>query len=103
LNAQDGGLGQLHYPLVSDLRKEIAEAYGVLNEEGVALRGLFIIDKEGIVQHATINNLGYGRSVDETLRVLQVTTICLTFMSHAALQSSLSLLAGRPACVCAPR
>ncbi|GAX82795.1 hypothetical protein CEUSTIGMA_g10221.t1 [Chlamydomonas eustigma] len=68
---KDGGLGQLHYPLVSDLRKEIAEAYGVLNDEGVALRGLFIIDLEGIVQHATINNLGFGRSVDETLRVLQ--------------------------------
>ena len=44
----------------------------MLSEEGVALRGLFVIDKEGVVQHATINNLGFGRSVDETKRVLQV-------------------------------
>lgn len=45
--------------------------YQVLNDEGIALRGLFIIDKEGVLQHSTINNLGFGRSVDETLRVLQ--------------------------------
>jgi len=67
----DGGLGDLKYPLVSDLKREIAEAYDVLNEEGVALRGLFIIDREGVIQHSTINNLAFGRSVDETLRVLQ--------------------------------
>ncbi|AFY62575.1 peroxiredoxin [Synechococcus sp. PCC 6312] len=66
-----GGVGELNYPLVSDLKKEISTAYNVLTEEGVALRGLFIVDKEGIIQHATINNLGFGRSVDETLRVLQ--------------------------------
>jgi peroxiredoxin (alkyl hydroperoxide reductase subunit C) len=41
-------------------------------DEGIALRGLFIIDKEGIVQHATINNLAFGRNVDETIRILQV-------------------------------
>ncbi|MEN9265196.1 MAG: peroxiredoxin [Thermostichales cyanobacterium BF4_bins_65] len=69
---KSGGLGELAYPLVSDLKKEISTAYGVLDPDaGVALRGLFIIDKEGIVQHATINNLSFGRSVDETLRVLQ--------------------------------
>ena len=50
---------------------QISEAYGVLTDEGIALRGLFIIDREGVVQHATINNLAFGRSVDETLRVLQ--------------------------------
>ncbi len=66
-----GGVGDLKYPLVSDLKKEISTAYNVLTEEGVALRGLFIIDKEGVIQHATINNLAFGRSVDETLRVLQ--------------------------------
>ncbi|RMH65428.1 MAG: peroxiredoxin [Cyanobacteria bacterium J003] len=66
-----GGVGDLKYPLVSDLKKEISTAYNVLTEEGVALRGLFIIDKEGMIQHATINNLAFGRSVDETLRVLQ--------------------------------
>ena len=67
-----GGLGDISYPLVADLKKEIAAAYNVLDPEaGVALRGLFIIDPEGIVQHATINNLSVGRNVDETLRVLQ--------------------------------
>lgn len=66
-----GGLGDLNYPLVSDLKKEISAAYNVLTDEGIALRGLFIIDKEGLIQHSTINNLAFGRSVDETLRVLQ--------------------------------
>ena len=66
-----GGLGGLAYPLVSDLKREIATAYDVLDEaEGVALRGLFVIDPEGMIQHATINNLAFGRSVEETLRVL---------------------------------
>lgn len=68
---KEGGLGDINYPIVSDLKKEIASSFGVLNEDGVALRGLFIIDKEGVVQHATINNLAFGRNVDETLRVLQ--------------------------------
>ena len=67
-----GGLGGLQYPLVSDLKRTIAESYNVLDEEdGVALRGLFVIDPQGIIQHSTINNLAFGRSVDETLRVLQ--------------------------------
>ena len=67
-----GGIGDIDYPLVSDIKKEISEAYNVLDPEaGVALRGLFIIDKEGIIQHATINNLSFGRSVDETLRTLK--------------------------------
>ncbi len=66
-----GGVGDLNYPLVSDIKKEISTAYNVLDPDaGVALRGLFIIDKEGVVQHATINNLSFGRNVDETLRVL---------------------------------
>jgi peroxiredoxin (alkyl hydroperoxide reductase subunit C) len=68
---KEGGLGDLTYPLVSDLKKEISEAYNVLTDEGIALRGLFIIDREGVIQHSTINNLAFGRSVDETLRVLQ--------------------------------
>jgi peroxiredoxin 2/4 len=69
---KSGGVGDLHYPLVSDIKKEISTAYNVLDPEaGVALRGLFIIDKEGIVQYSTINNLAFGRSVDETLRILQ--------------------------------
>ncbi|KAL1821218.1 hypothetical protein DCAR_0417606 [Daucus carota subsp. sativus] len=69
---KSGGLGDLNYPLVSDVTKSISKAFGVLiPDQGVALRGLFIIDKEGVIQHSTINNLAIGRSVDETLRTLQ--------------------------------
>jgi peroxiredoxin 2/4 len=69
---KSGGVGDLSYPLVSDIKKEISAAYNVLDPEaGIALRGLFIIDKDGIIQHSTINNLAFGRSVDETLRTLQ--------------------------------
>ena len=69
----DGGLGgDIKCPLVSDLTKAIATAFNVLDPlVGIALRGLFIIDKEGIVQHATINNLAFGRSIDETIRTLK--------------------------------
>lgn len=66
-----GGISGLKYPLLADLNKTMAADFGVLNEGGVALRGLFIVDPEGVVQHATINNLAVGRSVDETLRVVQ--------------------------------
>lgn len=69
---KSGGVGDLNYPLVSDIKKEISTAYNVLDPDaGIALRGLFIIDKDGIIQHATINNLAFGRNVDETLRTLQ--------------------------------
>ncbi|KAG4204827.1 hypothetical protein ERO13_A04G061100v2 [Gossypium hirsutum] len=69
---KSGGLGDLKYPLVSDVTKTIAKFYGVLiPDQGIALRGLFIIDKEGIIQHSTINNLAIGRSIDETMRTLQ--------------------------------
>jgi peroxiredoxin 2/4 len=69
---KSGGVGDLEYPLVADLTKEISAAYNVLDPEaGVALRGLFIIDRDGVIQYATINNLAFGRSVDETLRVLR--------------------------------
>ena len=69
---KSGGIGDLNYPLVADLKKTICEAYNVLDpNEGIALRGLFIIDKDGVIQHSTINNLSFGRSVDETLRTLQ--------------------------------
>ncbi|AKG23136.1 peroxiredoxin [Calothrix sp. 336/3] len=69
---KSGGVGDLSYPLVSDIKKEISSAYNVLDPAaGIALRGLFIIDKDGIIQHATINNLAFGRSVDETVRTLQ--------------------------------
>jgi alkyl hydroperoxide reductase subunit AhpC len=69
---KEGGLGFLPFPHLSDLNKTLARDYGILLEPaGVALRGLFVIDDEGIVQHATVNNLGVGRSVEETLRVLE--------------------------------
>ena len=66
------GIAGVRFPLLSDRTHRIARDYGVLVEEmGLTLRGLFIIDPEGMVQHATINNLNVGRSVSETLRVLQ--------------------------------
>jgi peroxiredoxin 2/4 len=69
---KSGGIGDLNYPLVSDIKKEISSAYNVLDPDaGVALRGLFIIDKDGTLQYATVNNLSFGRSVEETLRILQ--------------------------------
>ncbi|CCP38153.1 thiol-specific antioxidant protein (plastid) [Chondrus crispus] len=70
-NRDSGGLGDLKYPLVSDLTKQISLSYNILTEQGTSLRGLFIIDKEGIIQHSLVNNLDVGRSVDETLRTLQ--------------------------------
>jgi len=69
---KEGGIGDIDYPLVSDIKKEISTNYNVLDPDaGVALRGLFIIDPEGVIQHATVNNLSFGRSVDETLRTLK--------------------------------
>jgi alkyl hydroperoxide reductase subunit AhpC len=63
--------GDLKYPLILDLSKAISRDYGVLLEQdGVALRGLFLIDREGIVRHTVVNDLPIGRSVDEALRVL---------------------------------
>ena len=66
-----GGIGNIQYPLVADLKKEIAKDYGVLFESaGVALRGLFLIDTKGIVRHALINDLPLGRNVAEALRMV---------------------------------
>lgn len=66
----DGGIGQIRYPLVADLDKKISRQYGVLLPEGIALRGTFLIDKEGIIRHANINDLPLGRNIDETLRMV---------------------------------
>ncbi|MFW8600984.1 peroxiredoxin [Desulfobacterota bacterium M19] len=66
----NGGIGDIQFPLVADLNKSISHNYGVLISDGVALRGLFLIDKEGIVRHETINDLPLGRNVDEAIRVL---------------------------------
>lgn len=65
-----GGIGRIGYPLVADLDKNIARAYGVLSNEAVALRGLFLIDREGVIRHAVINDLPLGRSVQECLRMV---------------------------------
>ena len=67
---EEGGVGPIRFPLVSDLSKDIARDYGVLLNNQVALRGLFLIDREGIVRHAVVNDLPLGRSVDEALRML---------------------------------
>ncbi len=66
-----GGLGQINYPLVADLNKDIARNYGVLLPGGIALRGLFLIDKGGNVRYQVINDLPLGRSVDETIRMVK--------------------------------
>jgi peroxiredoxin (alkyl hydroperoxide reductase subunit C) len=70
---EDGGLGgSLNYPLLSDLNKVTARDYGILMEdEGVALRGLFLINPEGVIMHSTINSLSVGRSVTEAMRVMK--------------------------------
>ncbi|CAR28091.1 hypothetical protein ZYGR_0N05810 [Zygosaccharomyces rouxii] len=69
---KDGGLGHVNIPLVSDNNHSLSRDYGVLLEdEGVALRGLFVIDPKGIVRHITINDLPVGRNVEEALRVVE--------------------------------
>lgn len=66
-----GGIEGVTYPLVADLNKNIARDYQVLDEEaGIAFRGLFLMDKEGIIRHQLVNDLPLGRSVDEALRLL---------------------------------
>lgn len=68
---EQNGVGDLKYPLASDITKQVARDYGVLVEEkGIALRGMFIIDPEGILQYSVVHNLNVGRSVDEMLRVI---------------------------------
>jgi len=67
----EGGLGQIEYPLIADLEKSISQTYDVLTCGGVALRGLFLIDRDGIVRHQVVNDLPLGRSVDEALRMIK--------------------------------
>ncbi|KAJ0406750.1 hypothetical protein P43SY_004575 [Pythium insidiosum] len=72
---EKGGLGQVHIPLLADYNKEIVRAYNVVMEEGedagAALRGAFIIDREGILRQMTVNDLPVGRNVDEILRLVE--------------------------------
>ena len=67
----EGGIGDINYPLVSDLKREICQAYNVVNDDGEADRGLFLINPEGVVMHTSVNKAPVGRNVDETLRILQ--------------------------------
>lgn len=70
-NRNQGGLGRLNYPLVSDLNQTITKKYNLLTNDGLSFPGIFIIDKEGIIQYYTVNNLLCGRNIDELLRVLK--------------------------------
>ena len=68
---ENGGIGDIAYPLVADLTKQISRDYGVLLEEaGVALRGTFLIDKEGVIKHAVLNDLPLGRNINEAIRMV---------------------------------
>jgi peroxiredoxin (alkyl hydroperoxide reductase subunit C) len=67
---EKGGIGNVQYPLVADITKNISREYGILFDNSVALRGLFLIDKEGVVRHSVINDLPLGRSVAEAARML---------------------------------
>ncbi len=65
-----GGIGQVRFPLVADLTKQIARDYDVLLDDAVALRGSFLIDADGTVRHAVINDLPLGRNIDEMIRMV---------------------------------
>ncbi|BDY12577.1 peroxiredoxin [Hydrogenimonas cancrithermarum] len=67
---EKGGIGQVRYPLVADLTKQIAADYDVLLDGGIALRGSFLIDTDGTIRHAVINDLPLGRNIDEMLRMI---------------------------------
>ncbi len=66
----NGGIGNVQYPLVADIDKAITDAYDMRTGPGIALRGSFLIDKDGVVQHQVVNNLSLGRDIDEMLRLV---------------------------------
>ncbi|OII76322.1 TSA family protein [Cryptosporidium andersoni] len=68
---EQGGIGSISFPLISDITHSISRDYGILLEGGVALRGLYLIDREGIVRSQVVHDLPLGRSVEETLRVVE--------------------------------
>ena len=70
-NRNQGGVAQLNYPLISDLSRTVTKKYKLLTDDGFAFPGLFIVDKEGIIQYYTVNNLLCGRSINELLRILR--------------------------------
>ncbi len=67
---KEGGIGQVRFPLVADITKQISRDFDVLVNESVALRGSFLIDKDGTVRHAVINDLPLGRNIDEMIRMV---------------------------------
>ena len=67
---ENGGIGNVQYPLVADITKSIARDYDVLVNDAVALRGSFLINKDGVVEHQVVNNLPLGRNIDEMLRMV---------------------------------
>ena len=67
---EQGGIGQIRYPLVADITKQISADYDVLFDGAVALRGSFLIDKDGVVRHQVVNDLPLGRNIDEMLRMV---------------------------------
>jgi len=69
-DVKNGGIGQVKYPLVADITKSIAESFDVLLDNGVALRGSFLIDTDGTVRHSVVNDLPLGRNIDEMLRMV---------------------------------
>jgi len=71
LSRKEGGLANLNYPLISDLSQTISRDYRLLTEEGLSLPGVFIIDKEGIIQYYTVNNLLCSRNINELIRILE--------------------------------
>lgn len=73
-DVKKGGIGQVQFPLVADITKQIARDYDVLLGESVSFRGTFLIDQKGIVRHQVVNDLPLGRNVDETLRMIDALT-----------------------------
>ncbi len=67
---EDGGIGNVQFPMVADVNHAITQAYGIEHPAGVALRASFLIDKDGIIQHQVVNNLPLGRNIDEMLRII---------------------------------
>lgn len=67
---EEGGIGNISFPMVADVKHEIVKAYGVEHPDGVALRASYLIDRDGIVQHQLVNNLPLGRNVREMLRMI---------------------------------
>lgn len=67
---EKGGIGNVQFPMVADVKHSIAKAYGIEHEAGVALRASFLIDQKGIVQHQVVNNLNLGRNIDEMIRLV---------------------------------